>query len=132
MELESSVQKICRRLIKNEVVNSAHDCSDGGLAVTLAECCISSGLGFHMDSPWTGRWDAVFFGENQSRIVVSMAPGKLRDLESICDSEGVPWVMIGRVGGSSLRIGDLVDLEVAEMQDAWENALEKAVKHQTP
>ena len=127
LDLEVAVQRTCRRLIKEGVANSAHDCTDGGLAVAVAESCIAGGIGFQADSSVTGRWDAALFGENQSRIVVSIAPGKLRDLESICRAEDMPWVRLGHAGGNSLRIGGLVDLEITEMQDAWRKALERAV-----
>ena len=127
LDLEVAVQRTCRRLIKEGVAKSAHDCADGGLAVAVAESCIAAGIGLQGDLPVTGRWDAALFGENQSRIVVSIAPEKLRDLERICRTEGVPWVRLGLTGGNSLRITGLVDLSITEMQDAWRKALEKAV-----
>ena len=127
LDLEAAVQQVCRRLIKDGIAGSAHDCSDGGLAVTLAESCIAGGVGFQGDFSITGRWDAALFGENQSRIVVSIAPGKLEDLERICKAEGVPWVRLGSAGRDSLRIGGLVDLALAEMEEVWRYALDRAV-----
>ena len=127
LDLEVVVQRTCRRLIKEGVANSAHDCADGGLAVAVAESCIAAGIGLQGDLSVTGRWDAALFGENQSRIVVAIAPEKLRDLERICRTEGAPWVRLGLTGGSSLRITGLVDLAITEMQDAWRKALERAV-----
>ena len=127
LDLEAAVQRVCRLLISEGIAGSAHDCSDGGLAVTLAESCIVGGVGFQGDFSITGRWDAALFGENQSRIIVSIAPGKLEDLERICKAEGVPWVRLGTAGGDSMRIGGLVDLALAEMEEVWRYALDRAV-----
>ena len=57
------MQTLCRRAIADGLVASAHDCSDGGLAVAIAESCILGGLGFTADFDFTGRWDAALFGE---------------------------------------------------------------------
>ena len=127
LDLEVAVQRACRRLIGEGVIDSAHDCSDGGLAVALAESCIAGGIGFQGDFLLTGRWDAALFGELQSRIVVSLAPQRLTHLETVCRAEGVPWVRLGNVEGGSLKIDDLVDLAVAELEDAWRNAIERAL-----
>ena len=131
LDLEVAVQRACRRLIREGVINAAHDCSDGGLAVTLAESCIAGGLGFQGDFSVSGRWDAALFGEYQSRIVVSVPPAKLADLERVCVSEGVPWTALGQTGETSVRIGGLVDLPLAKVDDAWRHGLERAVSQST-
>ncbi|MCH7786341.1 MAG: phosphoribosylformylglycinamidine synthase II, partial [Chloroflexi bacterium] len=127
LEREIAVQMACRRLVGDGIAVSTHDCSDGGLAVTLAECCIAGGVGFQGGFDIAGRWDAALFGEQQSRIVVSVAPERLTELESICGEEGVPWVVLGQTGGSSMNISDIVDLPIAELEDVWRNSLERAV-----
>ena len=123
LELEAGVQRTCRRLIREGIARSAHDCSDGGLAVTLAECCIAGRLGLQGAAELSGRWDAALFGETQSRIVVSLAPGKLPDLERVCLEEDLPWTSLGEVGGDSLRLGGIIDVPVAEMAEVWGNGL---------
>ena len=127
MAHEASVQRAVRRLVGEGVVASAHDCSDGGLAVAIAECCIAGGMGFRGDFSMSGRWDAALFGECQSRVVVSVPSAKLAGFERVCRDEGVPWTPLGRCGGGSLAIGDRVDVPVSELDDAWRNALERAV-----
>ncbi|MCH9038160.1 MAG: phosphoribosylformylglycinamidine synthase II, partial [Chloroflexi bacterium] len=126
--LEASLQKACRRLVSDGVARSAHDCSDGGLAVTLAESCIAGDVGLTVDAEFSGRWDAALFGETQSRIVVSLAPADLARLERICSDEGVPWVELGTTGGDSLGIAGLMESPLAEMRDSWQGGLIRALE----
>ena len=126
LEREVAVQRVCRSLIREGVVKSAHDCSDGGLAVTLAESCIAGGVGFRGDFSVSGRWDAALFGEEQSRIVVSLAQAKLGELRQMCRALGVGWTELGIIGGSSVKIGGLVDLALTDLDDAWRHGLERA------
>ena len=94
LDLERRVQETCREGVKQGLVRSAHDCSDGGLAVALAESCILGGVGFrgNLDA---ARWDTSLFGEKQSRIVVSLEPADLPVLESLARSRGVPLLSLG-------------------------------------
>ncbi|MCI0440581.1 MAG: phosphoribosylformylglycinamidine synthase subunit PurL, partial [Chloroflexi bacterium] len=127
IEKEVAVQRACRRLIAEGIVKSAHDCSDGGLAVALAECCIAGNVGMKADFPNKGRWDAALFGEGQSRIVVSLSQDRLRELGRICESEGVAWTMLGATGGDALSLGNSLSLPVSQMADRWTNAIERIV-----
>ncbi len=109
---------------------SAHDCSDGGLAVALAECAILGGNGFSGEPELTGRLDAALFGEAQGRIVVSLAPGHVRPganaerLIAICAGLGVPLTRLGTTTASqSFRFGPL-DATVAELREAYEVLLD--------
>ena len=127
LDLEVRLQRTCVRLIREGVIGSAHDCSDGGLAVAIAECCILGGVGFDGGFELDGRWDAALFGETQSRIVVSLSPDLVPALGEVCGAEEVPWVELGRTGGSSLLIGGCIDLGLDQVEDAWRNALERAL-----
>ena len=127
MELEAAVQRVCRRAVAEGIVHSAHDCSDGGLAVALAESCIAGNIGFTGSFAMSGRWDAALFGETESRIVVSLPEDRLSQLERLCSDEGVPSVVLGRVGGSRLSLGSGLDLGLDEVEDAWSGGLERAV-----
>ena len=138
LDLERRVQQVCRLAIDEGLVRSAHDCSDGGLAVALAECCIQGGVGFVGDRGESGRWDAVLFGEKQSRIVVAVADSNAGRLEDICLNQQVPAVRLGYTGGDrySLRFYNhqglpgldegLIDLPVAQLAEVWRNGLEEA------
>ena len=127
LDLEAAVQRVCRKAIAQSIVNSAHDCSDGGLAVALAESCIAGNIGFIASFETTGRWDAALFGETESRIVVSLPEDWLTQLRRLCSGEGVPTVVLGRVGGSRLNLGNNIDLDLHDADDAWSGGLERAV-----
>ena len=128
IDAEAALQRACRRLVSERVISSAHDCSDGGLAVALAECCIAGGRGVECaDVAVGGRWDAALFGETQSRIVASLPPDRLSALAAICDAEGVPWTTLGYVSDARFRIGGLIDMPLSELADAWRNGLQRAL-----
>ena len=127
MALEVAVQRACRRLVREGVAESAHDCADGGLAVALAECCIAGRVGFRAGFAMPHRWDAALFGERQSRIVVSLPPERERELRRICAEEGAPWVALGVTGGDALTLPDGASVAVADAADAWEGGLERAL-----
>ena len=110
---ELAVQQACRALMAAELVRSAHDCSDGGLAVALAESAIgtitpfrSGGLGatVSIQVPDHLRADGVLFGELQSRIIITIQYDKMESARNILDSHAAPWAVIGRVGGERLTI----------------------------
>ena len=133
IEAEAALQRACRRLAEGGVISSAHDCSDGGLAVALAESCIAGGLGADcgpdtvLGAKLAGnqsRWDAVLFGEAQSRTVVSLPPDNLDTLKQVCAETGVEWCEIGTVAESRLIAGGMIDLPLSEIEYAWRNGLE--------
>ncbi|WP_013321954.1 phosphoribosylformylglycinamidine synthase subunit PurL [Gloeothece verrucosa] len=129
-ELEKRVQQSCRYGIRQGWVNSAHDCAEGGLAVTLAECSISGKRGAQIQVSFADnlRLDEWLFGESASRIVVSVKPDFKRVWEDyLRDILGDQWQEIGVVGdeGDRLKINDLIDLSVDEMTDFWATAIER-------
>ncbi len=128
LDLEIAVQKACRTLIGSGTAKSAHDCSDGGLGVALAECAIIGNLGADIDSGVGARWDVALFSEGQSRILVTVAPADLEELRVVCETGDVPFSELGVVGGSELRVGDTVSASVAELTDAYENGLPRALE----
>ncbi len=125
LALEVRVQELCRRAIRAGLVKSAHDCSEGGLAVAVAESAITGGIGATVESPLPERWNAALFGEGQSRIVISVEAANAEQLRSIAAELDVPVVQIGTVGGTNITFGDsTVSHEAAA--DAWENGFERA------
>jgi phosphoribosylformylglycinamidine synthase len=127
--IEVLVEASARRLIE-----SAHDCSDGGLAVTLAECAFDSGgIGLSVDvpvaggpsSPWTGL--AALFGEGGGRAVVSVGPDQRAALESLAAQAGVPLTVIGKTGGTRIEIAVAgqpgIDCALAEAEQLWSSTL---------
>ena len=126
---EAALQRACRSLVSEGVIRSAHDCSEGGLAVALAESCIAGGLGIRCDADIAPdcRWDALLFGETQSRIVVSLPPERLDALERLCATAGVGWAALGQVAEARFTIGSLIDVPMSELEAEWRNGLERAL-----
>jgi phosphoribosylformylglycinamidine synthase len=111
---------------------SAHDLSDGGLTVALAECAMTSGLGVDVALRSAVRPSAVLFGETTARSVVSFGPDEERAIRETAESLGVPFRIIGRVGGDRLRIAledrVLIEESVASLNDTWTNAFPRAME----
>jgi phosphoribosylformylglycinamidine synthase II len=123
---EGRLQVVLVSLIGKGLLNSAHDCSGGGLGVALAESSILGNVGFQSDVAVTERWDTAFFGEGPSRAVVSLSQQRVADVERIAGELGVPHVRLGVVGGSRFMLPGLVDLPLADLADAHGNGLERA------
>ncbi|MCD6358462.1 MAG: phosphoribosylformylglycinamidine synthase subunit PurL, partial [Dehalococcoidia bacterium] len=128
---EKKVQKCCLRMVRKGVLKSAHDCSDGGLAVALAESCIIGDIGFKGEGWYfprsiSGRLDVALFGEAQSRIVVSVAPNKVGLLEEIAARSPVKLQKLGVVGGRSLTIKDYINASLGDLRRSWCDGLEMA------
>ena len=126
LNFELRLQQALLAAIKSGWVNSAHDCSDGGLAVALAESCISNRdrmIGAEIKLDENTRTDCLLFGESQSRVVVSCAPEAVAHFRELCSRMSLPWAEIGRVGGDRLKINNLVDLPLSELETTWYEAL---------
>ena len=108
-----------------ELLQSAHDCSDGGLAVALAESAIGGDIGAQISGDLGDRLDAALFGEAGARAVVSAAPEAVGEIRALAGNRRVPCVEIGIVGGGGLTIASAIDLPLDQVADAWENALPK-------
>ena len=125
---EARVQSLVASFAAEGVLRSAHDCSDGGLAAALAECAVLGGRGLAGKLvPYAGRWDAMLFGEAPSRIVVSCAAAELANVEERARAAGVPTSVVGSVGGNRFTIAGLLDESLAELTDAFEGGLERAL-----
>jgi len=131
LKLERAVQRCCLKAIEKGMIRSAHDISEGGLAVALAECCIGGPgepAGVKIKLKEKMRADALLFGEAPSRIIVSLKKRHLGGLRQMAAREGVPVEVIGEVGGSSLMIQPSVRLPVKELQSIWSSALERRLQ----
>ncbi|MFB0556768.1 MAG: AIR synthase related protein, partial [Dehalococcoidia bacterium] len=126
LDLERRVQRCCLEAIQRGFIKSAHDCSEGGLAVAIAESCVVGGIGFKGGS-WKamGRLDSIFFGELQSRVVVSVAPGSVARLDRIATKWDIPVTLLGTVGGKRLSVKGYINLPLAEIGKAWRNGLKQ-------
>ena len=131
------MQALTLALADQRLLQSAHDCSDGGLAVAIAESAILGGQGYSdegliklmtLDQEPTPRWDAVLFGEAPSRIVVTCAPENLSTITEYARESGVAITQLGTVGGNSFHIAGFVDVTLAEIADQHGNGLERALQ----
>jgi phosphoribosylformylglycinamidine synthase len=130
-EQELRVQLACRIGIDRGWVRSAHDCAEGGLAVALAESCISGNRGAEVQIALSDRVDTVLFGEGGARILVSIAPEHQAEWEACLREQlGDHWQPLGQVGSSALRIKTddsqlLIDASLEEMSDRWQQAIDR-------
>ena len=137
IEDEMKVQRAVRDLIREALVKSAHDCSEGGLAVALAECCFNPdgplGADVDLDAGDTPATTALF-NESQSRVIISVAEADAERAMSILRERGVPLQELGKVGGDELRIqinGETFRWPVADVYDDWWNAIRRTVEDET-
>jgi phosphoribosylformylglycinamidine synthase subunit PurL len=130
---ERALQRLVVRAIREGLIESAHDCSEGGLAVALAESCFESGRGVRVEIPSAGealpdfRVNATLFGESASRIVVSAQAAQVDALLDAARAWGVPAAVIGAVGGDRITLAvdgtTVVDEALAEAENAWASAI---------
>ena len=135
LALEQRVHQAVLELIANDVIQSAHDCSEGGLAMTLLESSFENEIGVMSSrdpEPLVaeGRGiDDLLFGEMPSRVVVSLEKERLNALEDICKKYDVPFLKIGETIKERFVFNPYFDLEIKPLKTLWENAFEKIVSH---
>jgi phosphoribosylformylglycinamidine synthase subunit PurL len=137
LQQERRVQQACLEGIQSGLIRAAHDCSDGGLAVALAEMTFSSfrntGRGVSVVVPQTDFQSALLFGEYQSRILVALDEANWKGLQSVAAKYGVELLRLGTTGGTRLRIQDagsvLIDEPVAALEGIWRGSLGQYFEH---
>jgi len=132
LELEKKVQSAVRALARAGLVRSAHDASEGGLAVALAEMTFGRDLGCKVALPaQPGRADALLFGEDAGRIVVAYPAAAADRVAAMAREHGAPFQEVGEVGGSSLVIKSgertLIDARVADLKAPWASSIPQLV-----
>ncbi|MBS1794984.1 MAG: phosphoribosylformylglycinamidine synthase subunit PurL [Acidobacteria bacterium] len=136
LDFEKQVQDTLLKMADEFLLKSAHDCADGGLAVTIAESCFSSlnraacGAEIALSNAGGIPVESLLFGETPSRIVISFAPENLEKIKEIAGN--CPLEVIGRVGGGDLKIAidgeEKIAAPVAEFETAWQTALERRLE----
>jgi phosphoribosylformylglycinamidine synthase II len=134
LEEEANLQEMVLDAAGQGILSSAHDCSEGGLAVALAECCLGAptpfGAVIEMANP-EFRTDALLFGETQSRVIVSVPPEKLPSLRDLAAARQVPCQVVGEVKGERLTftVGGrkLIDLTVKDLSLVHRSGLERTL-----
>ncbi|HEX9543608.1 MAG TPA: phosphoribosylformylglycinamidine synthase subunit PurL [Pyrinomonadaceae bacterium] len=136
LQVETAVQNACLAAAEAGLLHSAHDCSDGGLAVALAESCFSSlnrpRLGANISLAGSLPVTSALFSESPSRIIISFAASSRTEIESIAQRENCPLTVIGEVGGDALQIKvddeRVVAANVAELESVWRASLPKKLE----
>ena len=123
LDKEYEVQDVVKQLIKNKLIESAHDVSDGGLYITLLESSMPNYLGFEIDSDDEIRKDAFLFGEAQSRIVVSVDPDKDDAFIDLMKSSNVEFTSLGLVTTGEIFVDDDLFGNIDEIKESYDNAI---------
>ena len=141
VDREKSLQACVLNLIRQELVHSAHDCSEGGLAVTLVECSVShpsqpigATIQLHQQSL---RLDALLFGESPSRVILTVPPYQLERVFNTAQEFSVPAKCIGEVGGTRFALTVLsesgvessrISLSLESLSEAWGRSFERVLQ----
>ena len=136
LELELSVQKACLEAAEAGLLQSAHDCADGGLAVALAESCFSSlgrnAIGAQIKLNDTLAVETLLFSESPSRIIISADPSNVLELQRIAERNNSPFTILGRIGGSVLQVKvnghETIAADVSDLENAWRTSLSLKLK----
>jgi phosphoribosylformylglycinamidine synthase len=120
---ERAVDRLILGAAENGLLHSAHDCSEGGMLIALAECCLLGNVGIRCpairpEAPL--RLDAAFFGESPSRFIVSLPSRAMPELQSLARRNHVEISLLGLAGGNSLEFEGQFRLTLEEMRQAWE------------
>jgi len=124
LDTEYKIQEAIKALIKNKLINSAHDISDGGLFINLLESAMVSNLGFEINTASDIRKDAFLFGEAQSRVVVSVPSNNVSNIESALKKLNINYSILGVVKGSSVVI-DTIDFgKISDYKHDFDTSIE--------
>lgn len=128
LKKEMTLHTAVLEAIKLGLISSAHDLSEGGLGVALAECCMLSGFGARINAEKgkihhleINEW---LWSESQSRILVSLPERSMFLFDRVAHTHRLPHTYIGRVGGDSIVIDDIINIQVSELTEAWRGSLE--------
>ncbi len=136
LQVEIAVQTTCLEAAEAGLLSSAHDCSDGGIAVALAENCFSSlnrqSIGAEISLDVILPPAAALFSESPSRIIISFPEHSLAQIKAMAEQANCPFNVIGKVGGNRLRIrlgnDEVVSTEVGELESVWSSSLSKKLE----
>jgi phosphoribosylformylglycinamidine synthase len=133
LDREAALQKAIVEMAQADVLDSAHDISEGGIAVTLAECAFEKGIGFQANLPALDfPAESVLFGEDASRIIVSCDPQHLGRIKSIAGKHGLFADQVGQTvsGQCEIRLDGKVAIsaKVSELRSAYEGVIERILK----
>jgi phosphoribosylformylglycinamidine synthase subunit PurL len=121
LEAERALAEVLIGAITRGLAVAAHDLSDGGLAMALAESCLAGGTGCLITPPADAT--SFLFSESAARAVLAVRPGAEEELAALCEEAGVPAAVVGETGGTALEIAGLFSIPLAELAEAHSSAL---------
>ncbi len=124
-EREAALHRLLIEAAGSDLLASAHDCSDGGLAVALAESAMAGNTGFAVTLPGDLPVYVTLFSESASRAIVSLEPDKAKAIEDLAAAHRVPFARLGETGGPRMVFGHLLETTVEEARAAYEDAIPK-------
>ena len=122
---EASLHQMLVEAARGDFLASAHDCSDGGLAVALAESALAGDTGFAVSLPGDEPWYVALFSESASRAVVSVGPEKAEAVEALASAHHLPLSRLGETGGPRMVFDSLLEITVEDVRSAHEGAIPK-------
>lgn len=128
LDEEYTVQQLIASLIKEKKINSAHDISEGGLAITLLESGFHRNLGFAVQTNSAIRKDAFWFGEAQSRVVVSCSAEQLNNIEAAAQKAGIAVIILGTVTSGNIEVNGESWGNIDTWKNLYDTAIEKLIK----
>jgi phosphoribosylformylglycinamidine synthase subunit PurL len=130
LDEEYQLQEVMKELIRSEIIQSAHDVSDGGLFVTLFESAKAGNIGFSVYSDAEIRKDAFLFGESQSRVVVSVSPENEGKLAEVLAQSDVAFSLLGETVGNQALVDNESYGTIAELEAIYEATLPAMMKQE--
>ncbi|HQB77009.1 MAG TPA: phosphoribosylformylglycinamidine synthase subunit PurL, partial [Tenuifilaceae bacterium] len=127
LEEEYRMQQALATLIQLNLVQSAHDVSDGGLFITLLESAMPRNLGFDITTDAEIRSDAFLFGESQGRVVVTVSPSRETQFIDFMVENEIPFTTLGHVTKSEVRVDDVSFGFISDLKKVYDNALEELI-----
>ncbi len=122
-EREKRLYSFMLEAIREGLLLSAHDLSDGGLAQALVESALAGGLGVHVDVEEPEDWTTFLFSESQSRVLVSLRGEDLPRLKMLAREKELSFTVLGHVSGSRFIVNDRINLAMSDLREAWENGI---------
>jgi phosphoribosylformylglycinamidine synthase len=122
---ETSLHQMLVEGARGDLLASAHDCSEGGMATALAESALAGDTGFAVSVPGDEPWYVTLFSESASRAVVSVAPEKAKAVEALASAHHLPFSRLGETGGPGMLFDSLLEIPIDEVRSAHEGALPK-------
>lgn len=128
LTLEANVQRTCLEAVHSGLLQSAHDVAEGGLIIGVLESCITGNIGGTLTfAKIQGRRDALYFGEDPSRIIISLRPTHLKEMERLCRNNKLPLHPIGYVGGDQFIVDADIHLKLETAVEVWQTGLSKTL-----